>query len=126
MKKGFTLIELLVVIAIISLLSSIILASLSSARNKGGNAAIKEDLNNIRSQAEIIYSSNSSYSSVCLNTNVQNMVTAAGATCNPSVSAWAAQATLKTPESGNAYWCIDNTGNGRGDNVALGGGTVCP
>lgn len=34
MKKGFTLIELIVVILIISILSSVILASLNSARAK--------------------------------------------------------------------------------------------
>ena len=57
-RQGFTLIELLVVIAIIGLLSSIVLASLNSARNKGKDAAIMSQMAEIRSQAELFYSSN--------------------------------------------------------------------
>ena len=41
-KSGFTLIELLVVVAIISLLSSVVFASLNGARAKARDATIKE------------------------------------------------------------------------------------
>lgn len=65
-QKGFTLIELLVVIAIIGILSSIVLASLSSARTKGDDAAIQGNLNNMRTQAELFYanSTTSNYGTV--------------------------------------------------------------
>jgi prepilin-type N-terminal cleavage/methylation domain-containing protein len=54
-NKGFTLIELLVVISIIGLLSSIVLASLSTTRVRASDAAIKADLRGIATSAEVEY-----------------------------------------------------------------------
>jgi len=54
-EKGFTLIELLVVIAVIGILAAIILASLNNARSKGGDAAVKSNLANVRTQAQMYY-----------------------------------------------------------------------
>jgi prepilin-type N-terminal cleavage/methylation domain-containing protein len=60
-QKGFTLIELLVVISIVSLLSSVILASLKSARNKASDSAIKEQMSEIRNQIELYHSTHGNY-----------------------------------------------------------------
>jgi prepilin-type N-terminal cleavage/methylation domain-containing protein len=61
--RGFTLIELLVVIAIIGILSSVVLASLTTARSRGTAAAVQNELSSMRAQAELYYSTdgNNSY-----------------------------------------------------------------
>jgi general secretion pathway protein G len=53
--RGFTLIELLVVIAIIGVLSSIVIASLSAARNKGNDAKRLADLSSVQTALELYY-----------------------------------------------------------------------
>jgi len=55
MKKGFTLIELLVVIAIIGILSSVVLVSLNSARNKGKDSRVISSVQQTRTILESNY-----------------------------------------------------------------------
>ena len=66
MKRGFTLIELLVVIAIIGILSSIVLASLNTARLKSRDARRIADLKQLQLAMQLFYDANSSYPTTTL------------------------------------------------------------
>ena len=57
-NKGFTLIELLVVIAIIGILSSVVLASLNTARVKARDARRMADLHSLELAIALYYDSN--------------------------------------------------------------------
>jgi prepilin-type N-terminal cleavage/methylation domain-containing protein len=61
MKRGFTLIELLVVIAIIGLLSSVVFASLNSARGKARDARRIADVRQIERAIEMYYNDFGNY-----------------------------------------------------------------
>lgn len=60
-ERGFTLIELLVVIAIIGILSSVVLASLNTARGKANDAKRLSDMHTIQTALEIYFNSHNAY-----------------------------------------------------------------
>jgi len=109
--KGFTLIELLVVIAIIGILSSVVLASLNSARAKGSDAAVKTGMGSLTTQAALYYDNNGqSYANLFSDPQVVSIVNnvtsnaASITTASSSASAYVFIAHLKS--GGN--WCIDS------------------
>ena len=59
--RGFTLIELLVVVAIIGVLSSVVLASLNTARMKARDAARESDMHTLEVALQMYYSDNSHF-----------------------------------------------------------------
>lgn len=135
---GFTLVELLVVISIIGLMSSIVLASLTTARTRAGDTAVKSGLDNFRKYAALFYDNNSSYgapvapaandtcsavSGLFVDTDAQSVIAGARASgasnpagqnryrCAVGVSgqSWALSVPLKT--AGDSL-CVDSSGDG--------------
>lgn len=60
-RKGFTLIELLVVIAIIGILSSVVLASLNSARGGARDVKRMTDMKQLQIALELYHATHSQY-----------------------------------------------------------------
>ena len=131
-SRGFTLIELLIVIAIIGVLSSVVLASLNTARSKGSDAAVKADIAGVRAAAEVYYDTNSGYgaqgyvnTSACRtggagmfsDSAVQAQITDAyskngnvEAKCGSTVGTYIVAMPLKSAVAATWAFCIDHNG----------------
>lgn len=141
-KNGFTLIELLVVISIIAVLASIVLTSLTIARQKGVDANIKATLSNARAQGQVFYEANNgtyftdAVTNVCTDpsgvypmlSETASLVAGAivingtqdvdNAHCNAYTDGWMIAVPMKQQDqigsgSGVDYFCVDSTGASR-------------
>ncbi len=137
--RGFTLLELLVVVAIIGILAAVTVAMLGSAKKKGQDSAIKEQLSSLRTQAALyaednngnytdLFTSNNTWASS--DTTVQAILDyideqTSVHTAGSSSAAWAAQAQLK--EELTEYACIDSDAVITTSTTAMSAGaTTCP
>lgn len=63
-NRGFTLIEVLISVAVVAILAAIIMASLTSARKKGQDAAIRRSVLEMKKILELEYLNTGSYSNL--------------------------------------------------------------
>ena len=116
-QRGFTLIELLVVIAIIGILSSVVFASLGSARDRARVAAAQTELKQIQVALELLLDDTNQYptgatESLCQHVN--NAEDGQEITLNNSSDVWSYMTYTRDPWGNNYqidedYQCGANT-----------------
>lgn len=136
-NKGFSIIEILVAVAIIGMLSSVVMASIRIARNSGANSGIKENLHNVRIEAQNYFDSNggfgtastdcvtigSMFTDSAISRQIGQATSSSGqqAVCANSAMLWV----VSVPLLGGGSWCVDETSVAKeavADTVAM----ACP
>jgi general secretion pathway protein G len=146
--KGFTLIELLVVISIIAVISTLLLANLNAARERGRDTQRKADLRNIQTALRIFYNDYGGFPNAGTGANAGKIV-GCGQSTSPGPftceygSQWSADNKVimsvlpKDPLSSQAYQyeftdldnyklsaCLENKSDDKG--VSASGAAWCP
>ena len=125
-SSGFTIIEVMIVIFILGVLAVTIIGNINTARDNGRDASIRQNLSNIRTQAQVYYEDNLNYGDILSgtcntgmfsNSVVQAMITEAllrsddtSARCTSdnddgtADEAWSIELVL----SNGGYWCVDS------------------
>lgn len=104
--KGFTLIELLVVVAIVGIIAAIVVASVTVARTRAAESAIKANLRSLASEAELVYDSAGTYAAI-------NNCHEAGNQFNSFIVAIEQSGATTTCTGDGADWVVSATRQGK-------------
>ena len=116
-NKGFTLVELLVVIAIIGILASIVFVTVSKAKLKTKDVAIRQSMKLFNILAQDYYEKhNENYAGFCNDSATEKIFGSLSSPkkfkyCHHDDNTWAICAQLNIPEDLSKAWCVDSTGN---------------
>jgi prepilin-type N-terminal cleavage/methylation domain-containing protein len=145
-SAGFTLIELLIVIAIIGIITTIVLQSMATSRDKANDSKIQQQLVSFRSSAEIYFNANNENYGTANNCNggpnnifkeldpvkgqpgvyidPANMPNGVQIRCQSIPSAYAVKI---SSVARNGYWCVDSKATLKYvEDPVIVANTVCP
>ncbi len=141
-KAGFTLIEVLTVIMIIAILASIVLVSLDTARQRSRDVTIQQQLSQLRSLAEALYTFEKGYEDFTDSDHqeypkyllVKNKIEDMGGVLGSDNMLFSADghsycAFSPLVRDSNKVFCVDSTGNAvvidKDDHSCVSGSFVC-